>query len=232
MASSTLIILHGWGSASRRWENVRAALEREGVQVVVPDLPGFGSAPPPDTAWGIEGYVQWVDKFCAPYGTFSLLGHSFGGRIASLYAARHPEKISLLFLSGTPIRPVKRAPWVRWGAALGKKFSFLPGFSLVRRFLYSRVLGVTDYLRVEGVMKEIFRNIIATDISGALSRMRVPTVLLWGTRDRVTPFSVAQEMEEAIERAELVPLEGKGHAPHLEDPESFAREILVRIRGG
>ena len=89
MESRKLLILHGWDSNSGKWQKVKEILKKSGIEVLVPDLPGFGKNPPPQKAWGIENYKEWVMKFTEEKGwqRFNLLGHSFGGGIAIKMAA-------------------------------------------------------------------------------------------------------------------------------------------------
>src|SRR3989344_6646864 len=81
-----MIVLHGWGSNSARWEKVAELLGEKNIQVFVPDLPGFGQTPEPKTAWDLNNYVEWVKEFSEKIPElnhgFFLLGHSFGGSLA------------------------------------------------------------------------------------------------------------------------------------------------------
>src|SRR3989338_2017308 len=100
-----IIILHGWGSSSKRWERVRESLERKGCKVFVPDLPGFGENPPPLNPWSVEDYVEWVKDFSEKNNLtdFVLVGHSFGGGVAAIFAAKYPQKIEKLVLVAAAI---------------------------------------------------------------------------------------------------------------------------------
>ena len=95
-----VIWLHGWG---RRGEDFAAAaneLARRGVASVALDLPGFGASPAPASPSGARGYAEMVAPVLREIGDapFVLVGHSFGGTVASVIAADHPEIIRSLVL--------------------------------------------------------------------------------------------------------------------------------------
>ena len=100
-----LVLLHGGSGSWTHWVRNIAALAQAGHSVWVPDLPGFGeSSPPPNghdadvmPAWLEHGLVQRIGP--APV---DLLGFSFGGLVASLWAAQHPERVRRLLLLGAP----------------------------------------------------------------------------------------------------------------------------------
>ena len=102
----SVLALHGWRRDHRDFDGVLAS----GLDAVALDLPGFGSTPPPPTAWGSPEYADAVaavlDEMQAHV---VVVGHSFGGRVAVHLAADHPEQIAGLVLSGAPLhRPTRR----------------------------------------------------------------------------------------------------------------------------
>jgi len=97
-----ILILHGWGSKSDRWEATAELLAKKGFFVVVPDLPGFGKSETLKEVWGVDTYVEWVNKFSDSIpelkNGFYLLGHSFGGAVSVKFAIKYAQKIHKLFL--------------------------------------------------------------------------------------------------------------------------------------
>ncbi len=98
-----ILILHGWGGSSKSWKAVKEILEKEGFKVYNPDFPGFGQEADPPQPWSIADYTDWIKKYSEREGIsqFFLLGHSFGGRVATKFAAQNPEKIMGLILVGS-----------------------------------------------------------------------------------------------------------------------------------
>ena len=58
-----LLILHGWGSNSERWQKVGELLAKNGIKVIIPDLPGFGKSQKPSRAWGLDDYCEFAGEF-------------------------------------------------------------------------------------------------------------------------------------------------------------------------
>src|ERR1041385_8185668 len=89
-----VLLLHGWGSSHRSWAKFREILSRKGVDVIVPDMPGFGDNAAPERAWHGKDYEQWVlefirnNHFTIP---ITIMGHSFGGGLAMQIAIEHSE---------------------------------------------------------------------------------------------------------------------------------------------
>ncbi len=94
-----VLALHGW---ARRGNDFAAALE--GLPAIAPDLPGFGASPVPGEVIGADAYADIVAEIL---GSFDrppvLVGHSFGGRVAVCLAARYPEMVGPLVLTGVPL---------------------------------------------------------------------------------------------------------------------------------
>src|SRR4030067_1854700 len=95
-----IVLLHGWGAGSKHWGRVKSFLENRGYKVFSPDLPGFGQNPPPNVAWNIDNYREWVRKYCEDNNLpqVFLLGHSFGGSVAVKFTVKYPDKVQKLVL--------------------------------------------------------------------------------------------------------------------------------------
>ncbi|MFH1575900.1 MAG: alpha/beta hydrolase [Candidatus Nealsonbacteria bacterium] len=223
----TILILHGWGSCAKNWIKVKELLEARGFKVYVPDLPGFGENPPPVTAWNIDNYIEWVNAFCQKNNLpqFFLIGHSFGGSVAAKYSLRYPGNVEKLFLaasSGIRKKTAKKE-------FLKKISPLFRRFSLLKRIFY-RFFIKSDYQYTSGVMRETYLNIINEDISGLFSQIKVPTVIIWGDKDDVTPISDAYFMNKEIKNSILEILPNIGHRIRLEAPEILVEKIVNFIK--
>src|SRR5262245_59060657 len=99
-AGEALLCLHGWGANLRYWRKLWPSVVPR-FRCLAPDLPGFGrSGKPADAPYTIEWYADWVLSLLEAKGVASatLLGHSMGGMISILLAARHPERVRRLIL--------------------------------------------------------------------------------------------------------------------------------------
>lgn len=225
-----ILILHGWGSCAKNWENVKGLLVARGFKVFVPDLPGFGQEPPPGTPWNIDDYVEWVKNFANQndLGRFVLFGHSVGGGIAAKYASKYPENIGRLILAASAIirRKTFKKEVFRKIAKIFNKFSVLPFYNLFRKVFY-KIIVKSDYLSTRGViMQETYLKIIGEDLSSCLSNISVPTAIIWGEKDDDTPIADAFFINKEIKDSKLEILPGIGHRIRLEAPELLVEKII------
>ena len=104
-----VLALHGW---RRDHADFDAVLAGSGIDAVALDLPGFGSAPVPDRAWGSAEYAEAIAPVLGEMEReVVVLGHSFGGRVAIYLARSHPDRVKGLVLSGAPLhRPPGAVP--------------------------------------------------------------------------------------------------------------------------
>lgn len=231
-----IIILHGWGSSSKRWEAVRGQLERQGYRVYIPDLPGFGDEPPPPKPWSVSDYAHWVKDFADKNNLqkFFLVGHSFGGATAAVFAAQYPQMVERLILVSAALRRQKKAKQ-RIFLAISKisKAFFSPPlcsklYPLAQKALY-KLAGVNDYItptiQKSPVMKETFRKIISEDLVHILPKIVTPTLIVWGEMDFVTPLSHGRLIQQKISGAKLEIISGADHNLNIKAPEKLSEVI-------
>jgi len=233
---NNVLILHGWGSRSKNWSRVKELLENQGYKVFVPDLPGFGGNPSPSSPWSIDDYVEWVSDFCGKnnLSQFFLLGHSFGGGLAVKFVNSFSGKARALILVGAKIRRQKSYRYYLGLVLgkLGKLIFFIPGFSFFQPFakkvLYW-LIGTRDYYQLEVekavTMKETFKKIIEEDLTPYLSQISVPTLIIWGKKDNITPLKDAYLINKRIEGSKLEIIKDGRHVPNMETPEILAEKI-------
>lgn len=189
------------------------------LDAVALDLPGFGSTPAPESAWGGAQYAEAVAgvlSHLAP--KVVVVAHSFGGRVAVHLAAAHPEEVAGLLLTGTPLfaAPDARArrPPFRFRAlrALARAGVVGEGRLEQARQRY----GSDDYRAASGVMRDILVKAIAEERESAytssLAAIRCPVEMIWGALDTAAPPSVAEQIVRSLGApASLTVLPGIGH---------------------
>lgn len=225
-----ILILHGWGSKSDRWEKVGELLSGHNFSVIIPDLPGFGKSETPKSPWSMEDYYGFVKEFADRLGLkeFYLLGHSFGGGLALFYTTKHPEKVKKLFLISAAIKRKKslRKSIFKMLSRMGKVFSFLPFYSLFKKAFYKYVVKKSDYPYQAGVMKGTYLKVIGQDLTPFLTEIRVPTIVLWGEKDDYIPVKDAHFIAEHITDAKLVLVPEGDHDLEQKMPEILTQKIL------
>jgi pimeloyl-ACP methyl ester carboxylesterase len=216
-----VLALHGWG---RRGSDFSAALQ--GLPAIALDLPGFGASPIPDEAIGADAYADIVarilDSFDRPP---ALVGHSFGGRVAVCLAAKNPERVGKIVLTGVPLirletgrQPPASYRLMRWMNRVG-----IISDERMERLKRSR--GSSDYRAASGVMRDILVKSVNESYEGQLARIPNRVHLLWGAEDHDVPVSVAEAASALLEDAELEILPGVGHMVPIEAPEALRAAV-------
>ena len=251
-----LLCLHGWGGSKESFAELREALRGKDIEILTPDLPGFGSEPDPPTPWGIDEYAEWIEEWFrknaphpalspsfakAPAGrrgeseSYYLLGHSLGGQIAVKLALRGNIPIHHLFLCApAAIRPrfsLRRTAGYLI-AKIGKVVLSLPGPHLLQpllRPLLYKLMGVHDYERASSVMQRTMIRVTHEDLTAELPQLSLPVDLFWGTDDRLTPLWKGKRMHTLIPGNRLHIFQGKRHSIHRTCATEIAAIIRARI---
>lgn len=209
-----LLILHGWRGHIENWRQVAEKLG-ERYKVILVDLPGFGGSHKPSDDWGVYEYAKFTEKFLAVVGIKKcvVLGHSFGGRIGILLAARTNlvEKLILVDAAGMEIKSFK----VRLMGFLGRFLKFLP-----RRV--KNKLGSKDY-KEAGEMRKIFVKTVNQPLRDELSKIKTQTLIVWGDKDKVLSLREAKMLHEGIHGSVLRIVWGASHWPQEEKFGDFMR---------
>lgn len=216
-----VLALHGWG---RRGSDFASALD--GLSALAPDLPGFGASPAPDHVIGADAYADIVagmlDAFDRPP---VILGHSFGGRIAVCLAAKHPERVGPLVVTGAPLIRLEtgRRPPVAYRVSRWMHRAGLMSDERMERLKRRR--GSADYRAATGVMRDILVKVVNESYERQLGRINTPVQLIWGENDREVPVSVAEASVALISDVSLEVLPGVGHMVPLQAPEALRAAV-------
>ena len=233
---SKIVILHGWAYSTERWKPFIEELEKGNIVSDILKIPGLTA--PLNEVWNIDNYVDWLDEILmkdsterSGQGKVILLGHSNGGLISLAYTLKYPEKVKQLILIDSSgiyhkeffIR-LKRFVFAS-AAKMGKKFTSSP---VMKKLLY-KLARAHDYESATPVMKETMKNLIRTDYSQFLKNLRIPTIIIWGGRDQVTPVADGKKMNEKIIGSSLHIISGARHSPQLTHSEEVADIIMKNI---
>ena len=223
----TILLLPGWGDDSRTFTQLSRLLEDK-YETVVLDLPGFGGTQPPPSAWSLEDYADFVERFMKKTSLkpYAVIGHSYGGAVAVVAASRRliADRLILLAAAGVRNKNTARKRLLTAAAKIGKlPLMFLP--ERKRQAVKARFYGTlgSDIFAVPH-MEQTFRKIIGDDVSERASRVDVPTLLIYGSEDKATPVREGHELNRAI-RGSRMEVVGAGHFLHQEDPERIAQLI-------
>ena len=224
----TILLLHGLFGAMSNFTEVIEEFSKN-YRVVVPILPLFSS---PLVKTGVKGMSDHVSKFIKhkKLSDFTILGNSLGGHIALVCTLRHQELIHSLVLTGSsglyenafggsfPRREDKE--YLRGKIAFTFYDPAVATDELVDE-VYNVVSDRTKLVRILALAKSAIRH----NMEKELHLITVPTCLIWGKNDQITPPHVAEEFNGKIKNSDLYWIDKCGHAAMMEHPEEF-NEIL------
>ena len=255
-SEDTILLLHGFGGSATNWLEAIPPLSEEGYRVVAVDLKGFGfSEKRVDEDYSHPSQVDFLDSFVEnlELKNITLVGHSLGGNVATMYYQEYPEKVEKLVLVSSALMEQKDEDTLRTNALkildypilreyvrIVLKFSFDDG--RVNHLLGSAVydfentnlqeplfLDPTMFLGWEYVAIKMssssYLNILQDDVSS----INVPVLIIWGDEDTWVPVSRGESLDGRIEDSSLELIENVGHLPMLEKPEEFVNILIDNI---
>ena len=226
--SRAVVLIHGFGTSARLWDQVLPQLEG---QILTLDLPGFGDSP--DERYSVDGMADAVQERLAGLRDFVLVGHSMGGKVAAVLAARRPVGLSgLLLIAPSPLSPEPMTAYGRQAlkAAYGQPDLLAEHYrQITRQPLSENTLAqlVSDGVRASQAAWNAWPDSGSREnrVSEA-GRIEVPVSLLTSQDDPVIgPGVVAQHLLSTYSGAALTRLTGSGHLLPLELPAAVARFI-------
>ena len=229
-----LVAIHGGGGDARSWQrNIRELATK--YTVYAPDLPGYGGSQPLNGDYFIPELSDFVEKFTKTVGLekFSLIGHSLGGGIALDFALKFPDRIKKLVLVSSLCLGSEIAFWVRFFSlpaffkSLGSIMVF--GFKCVKWLVNhldpsKYILPLTPASMAVGVSISNFHRQTLV-LEQRLPEIKMPTLLVWGSRDPVVPVKQAYRAAKAIPDCRLEVFKNRGHNIHREELKKFSRVI-------
>lgn len=230
----TLIILHGWQSSKEKWLKVKEGIEKAGIRVIVPDIPGFKEETKLLKPWNLDNYIEWFKNFLISEnisGSFFLLGHSFGGALATKYTLENSDRVTKLFLVAAACvrkKTLKRKVLV-YISKVVKKFSFLPFYPLFKKVSYKFIIRNSDYPQAKGFLEDTYLNVIKEDLSPLLAQVKTPTILIWGDKDTITPLKDGQFIKQQIVNSRIEIIQGADHKLNTKNPDELTNIIIKFI---
>jgi pimeloyl-ACP methyl ester carboxylesterase len=248
-----ILLIHGLAGSSKTWDDV-IPLVTPHADVIAIDLLGHGESAKPTGDYSLGAFASGLRDFLSILGVDSvtIVGHSFGGGVAMQLAYQHPHLVDRLVLVGSgglgrevswllrlltlpgaeyvmpfafPKPVVDRATDV--GRQLGRRNIRHPRLAEMWR-AYSSLAGATNrkaFVRtMRGVIEPTGQTVNASDRLYLASH--VPTMIVWGDQDGMIPVTHAHAAHALIPTSRLEILDGVGHFPHVEQPETFA-DLLI-----
>jgi pimeloyl-ACP methyl ester carboxylesterase len=225
------MLLHGLFGALSNFSDLIEKF-RTTHKVVVPLLPLFDLDILHTSVTGLAKHVtQFVEH--RGYEKINLLGNSLGGHVALVYTLKHPEKVNSLILTGSS---------GLFENAMGDSYPKRGDYEYIKnktaQTFYDPAVATTELVdevfeitknRVKVIkIIALAKSAIRNNLGEELNQIKIPTCLIWGKNDIVTPPFVAEEFKKLIPQSELHFIDKCGHAPMMEVPKEF-NEILSKF---
>lgn len=233
-----IVLLHGTSASLHTWEGWVGALKND-RRVISMDLPGFGlTGPMADGDYRMTRYVQFLTTLLDQMGVQNavLVGNSFGGRLAWEMAVAHPDRVAKLVLVDAAGYPTPSA-----SIPIGFRIAQIPVLNTLMEVTLPRSMVESSVRNVYGhpekvtpelvdryydltlrdgnraALVERFRQAPSGEGASRITTLKLPTLILWGGRDRLIPPENAEHFHKDIAGSQLVIFPELGHVPHEED---------------
>ncbi len=214
------LILHGWGGNLNSFRFLENFLIQKDYSVLTLDFPGFGGSEMPRDDFTLDDYFKIVDELLEANGIkkVNIIAHSFGGRVALLFAFNKPQKLNkLVLVDSAGLKP--KFSLTRSIKILHYKFlKMLKSKGLIKRDLTN--FGSADYKAMPEGLKPVFNRIVNTDLTYTLKTISSPTLIVWGKDDEATPYYMAKKLNKNIKDSAIITLDG-GHFAYLQNSNKF-----------
>lgn len=206
-----VILLHGWGQNISMMQPLGDNLSAN-HRITIIDLPGFGVSDKPEYAYTVFDYTEIVHDLLVSLKINNpiLIGHSFGGRIAIIYASKYPVNKLVLFGS-----PCVRHEYKSLKQSFYKKLKKITILKPLVNFMKNHT-GSVDYKNASPLMREVLVKTVNQDLSDCAKKIKCSVLLIWGENDEAVPVSEAKELDELLIDSALIILPGT-HYCYLEN---------------
>jgi pimeloyl-ACP methyl ester carboxylesterase len=246
-AGRPVVLLHGFPLSRAMWRPQHEALASV-CRLIAPDLPGFGASPllggtpsveaMADAVAGLLDALQLREKVI-------LGGLSMGGYVSFAFVRKYADRLAGLILADTRAEPDDDTARANRDKLIGFASTNPP--SAVLEQMLPKLVGPQTLSGRPGVVEELGRiaaaqrpaGIIAAlqalrnrpDSTPTLAQVRVPTLIVVGKDDALTPPALSEKMAVAIAGAKLEAIDGAGHMSNLEQPAAFNEAVRLFLAG-
>ncbi|QTN38659.1 alpha/beta hydrolase [Cryomorphaceae bacterium] len=240
-----LLLLHGTSSSLHTWDAWKKELEGQ-YRIIALDLPGFGlSGPSKSGDYSAAFYLELFESLRehVDIDSWTVIGNSFGGKLACLYAVNTPDVLdglvlinasgwtkddngfSIFDLASGPLGPIIAHCTPRFLIARTLRNVYADP-SLVTPDLIDRHYELLLYPGNRQALRGRLKAEYPSWTAESASKILTPTLFLWGTEDPWFPPSNGQDWAESMSNARFVPIPNSGHVPMEESPQESARAFV------
>lgn len=230
-----VVFVHGLGESYETWKPQIEFFPKHGFEVIALDLRGHGDSEIPRERVTMEGFATDVETVLDAEGVSraAMVGYSMGALVLLTLYKRAPQRFEKLVLEATAPEYPPAMTELLENMSMHEIALQVAEFAVsptapqeLKRDIY-RIISRTDkrvYIQsAETATERSYRDIMAS--------LEVPTLLISGELDYISPPEVVEEMSQLIRDSQKVVLRGVGHMPHRESPDEYNRILLEFLKG-
>jgi 2-hydroxy-6-oxonona-2,4-dienedioate hydrolase len=237
-SDSNIILIHGLGGFAERWSEVIPLLSKK-HRIIALDLPGYGYSDKPSIDYTPEFFSKFIFEFLDILGInrTSMIGSSLGGQIVAECAITQNKLIQKIVLV-SPAGIMKSSTPTLDAYSMAALYPSYDTVKTAYEMMGSSNKKVSD-VTIEEFIKRMTQpnakmafmsTILALKntppITNRLSKITIPTLLIWGKHDTMIPTKYANDFVSSIKNCRLEIMENCGHTPHIEEPFNFSQKVL------
>lgn len=219
-----VIVLHGLFGALSNFKDVLNHFQSS-YRVVIPIMPLY-TLPVLNT--NVKNLMKHIREFIDYKGfeKVNLLGNSLGGHVALVYAAKYPEKVDTITLTGSSglYENTMGQSYPRKGnidyVRERVQYTFYDPKTATDELVNECFAIVNDRMKTLKILS-LAKSAIRHNMAEELPNMKMSTCLIWGKQDNITPPEVGEEFNKLMPNSDLFWMDQCGHAPMMEKPEEF-----------
>lgn len=237
-SDNVIVLLHGLGGMAERWLTVFPFLNKK-HRVIAPDLIGYGKSDKPQIDYTAELFKKTMLEFLEALSLQNvfMIGTSLGGQVVAECASTQNPRIKKIILS-SPAGIMKKSTPVLDAYIMAALHPTPESVKLA----YQMMTGNNAEIKSESVenfissmerhnAKMVFLSTLlgmknSPAITEKLGLIKIPTLILWGSNDRMIPVEYSKDFVSSIPNSELVIMDGCGHIPYEEKPLEFSKIVL------
>jgi pimeloyl-ACP methyl ester carboxylesterase len=245
-AGKPLVLLHAFPLCREMWKPQIETL-KSAHRVLAPDLPGFGGTGPLSDPPSIDGMADAVAEFLDAVNVrepIALGGLSMGGYVVLAFACKYPERLRALILADTRSEPDDETGKANRERMIAFALEHAAA-DVIDQMMPKMVSGETQSQRpevvadvrqiaaaqsVDGVIAAVKAMRDRPDAGPGLANITVPTLVIVGAEDALTPPAMSQSLASRIKDSRLVTIPGAGHLSNLEKPAEFSAAVGEFLR--
>jgi len=253
-AKQTVVLIHGLGASSASWyQQVKALMNN--YHVISFDLPGFGRSSRGNKLYTPTQYAKFIQYVYRQYinKPFYIIGHSMGAAISLRYSNMYPDNVKRLVLAdvGGVLHQYSyaRSVAMKWYQFVKKtlnwiapEYKSMPLFNELASSIFQNLewlpIDIKDALNIPELRSIILQGnsttiagaaVSSENFSGAIRNNNIPTLIIWGAYDLVTPLRTGKILQARMRNARLVVLSKSAHSPMSDQPQLFNRLMLRHL---